>query len=89
MKGVPSRMAATAYNVEGATSVSSLAMEESSSSEVVFRPTLTSDYLSVLAVHRTMTESKLFECLKALMSPLILSTNSCLDPCKILSARSS
>jgi len=54
-KLTPSKILATANNVEGDTSSSFRLMEARRLSAVSLSPSLTSQNLSVLAVHRTIT----------------------------------
>lgn len=51
----PSKMQATANNVDGDTSLAFALIAARSSSAVLLRPERTSQNLSVLAVHRTIT----------------------------------
>lgn len=84
----PSKMEATANRVEGETSLSLLRMLLIKFSAVSFNPGITSENLSVLAVHSTMTLSTPLDFLNSRMSSRILVIISCLLPVRTLSALS-
>lgn len=80
-------MQAAANKVDGDTSLALALIADRRFSAVSLRPERTSQNLSVLAVHRMITWSKLWESLKSRMSFLICSICSHLVPEITLSAR--